>query len=316
MYRKFYLFISLIIIFAFLLPGVVLASSPIGTNPTPRAPDSWDMYLPLIVHDASSMVSIPAGNFQMGCDPDHNAGNSSCESDQLPLHTVYLDAYSIDKYEVTNDQIAVFLTSRESNDCDGYDCVHLASSYLRISYTGGQYVVDSGYGDHPVVDVTWYGANSYCTENGKRLPTEAEWEKAARGTSVRTYPWGDGAPNCTLANYDDFYYMESHYCVGDTTPVGSYPLGASPYGALDMAGNVFEWVNDWYSSSYYSSSPSSNPPGPEPEELYYSYKVVRGGGRFHHPYYMRTANRESSFHPDAGSGNVGFRCGVSATSSP
>jgi formylglycine-generating enzyme len=220
---------------------------------------------------AGEMVPIPEGNFWMGCDPNHNGGYS-CYSETLPLHQVYLDAYSIDKYEVTNDQMAAFLNSRGGNDCDGYKCVDLGDSDLRISYIGGKYVVDSGYGDHPVVEVSWYGANAYCAENGKRLPTEAEWEKAARGTTVRAYSWGDNAPTCALANF----WPSGGACIGDTAPVGSYPLGASPYGVLDMAGNVLEWVNDWYSSTYYSSSPPSNPMGPDGGEGYY-YRVMRGG---------------------------------------
>ena len=113
--------------------------------------------------------------------------------------------------------------------------------------------------------MTWYGANTYCSENRKRLPTEAEWEKAARGTSVRAYPWGDGGVNCTLVNY--------YGCIGGTAAVGSYPAGASPYGVMDMAGNVWEWVNDWYLDGYYSSSPYSNPLGP----LTGTYRVLRGG---------------------------------------
>jgi formylglycine-generating enzyme required for sulfatase activity len=252
------------------------------------------------------MVSIPAGNFQMGCDPYHNGGHS-CDYDELPLHQVYLDAYYIDKYEVTNDQMAAFLNSRGSNDCDGTECVDLDSSYLRISYTGGQYLVDSGYGDHPVVEVTWYGANAFCTENGKRLPTEAEWEKAARGTTVRAYPWGDSSPTCALANFD--------YCVGDTAPVGSYPSGASPYGVLDMAGNVWEWVADWYLSSYYQSCETgcSNPTGPVDGNC----KVLRGGGWYYYDGSLRAAGRDGTYPGISyGNNNYGFRCVGSAPPGP
>jgi formylglycine-generating enzyme required for sulfatase activity len=247
------------------------------------------------------MVLIPEGNFQMGCDPAHNGGYD-CYTSELPLHTVYLDAYNIDKYEVTNDQMATFLNSRGSNDCNDYECVDLDDHDLRISYMGGQYVVDSGYGDHPVVEVTWYGADAFCTENGKRLPSEAEWEKAARGTTLRAYPWGDSDPTCELVNY----WPNEGVCVGDTAPVGSYLAGASPYGVMDMAGNVWEWVNDWYSYSYYSSSPTNNPPGPATGD----YRVLHGGSWHQIELNLRVAYRDY-FNPDFSYFIIGFRCAVS-----
>ena len=120
----------------------------------------------------------------------------------------------------------------------------------RISLNGSQYVVESGYGDHPVGEVTWYGADAFCSYNSRRLPTEAEWEKAARGTEVRAYPWGDQAPSCDLINFNNSTPPDpANYCVGDTVSIGSYPLGASHYGVMDMAGNVLEWVSDWYSET-------------------------------------------------------------------
>jgi len=259
------------------------------------------------IQTPDGMVFIEQGEFQMGCDPNHNGG-FDCELDELPLHTVYLDDYFFDINEVTNDQMAAFLNSRGSNACTGYECVDLDDPDLRISYTGGQYVVDSGYGNHPVVEVTWYGANAFCTENGKRLPSEAEWEKAARGTSMRAYPWGDEAPTCSLANFYD-YYGTGDFCVGDTKSVGSYyPSGASPYGVLDMAGNVYEWVKDWYLDTYYSSSPTNNPTGPATG----TYKVLRGASWYTYDRYLRAAYRNYSY-PYLSYIDFGFRCASSST---
>jgi formylglycine-generating enzyme required for sulfatase activity len=237
------------------------------------------------------MVYVPAGNFTIGSD--------SGGSDEQPVHTVYLDAYYIDKYEVTNAQFAQFLSAGNSS--------HYNSS-MRITQSGSAYTAQSGYENHPVVYVDWNVAKAYCKWVGKRLPTEAEWEKAARGTDGRTYPWGEGIDG-TRANYCDvncaYSWKDSSVNDGyaETAPVGSYPAGVSPYGAYDMAGNVWEWVTDWYSSAYYSSSPSSNPQGPSSG----TYRVLRGGSWFNVTLNLRVAYR-LGLDPSARFDGVGFRC--------
>ncbi len=235
-----------------------------------------------------NMVYVPAGDFIMGCDPAHNGG-FPCYSDQLPLHTVWLDSFFIDKYEVTNAQ---YIQCVAAGACKENPC--------KFSWTRDYYYGNPVYANYPVVFMIWSSARDYCSWAGKRLPTEAEWEKAARGTTPRSYPWGDAAPNCYLANGEN--------CIGDTAQVGSYPAGASPYGVMDMAGNVREWVSDFYSSSYYANSPYANPQGPASG----SYWILRGGSDVSW-YATTTAARFAyliggQYHPL----DVGFRCAVDA----
>jgi eukaryotic-like serine/threonine-protein kinase len=237
------------------------------------------------------MLYVPAGEFAMGS----NEGGE----DEMPVHTLTLDAFWIDRTEVTNAQFR--------------KCVEAGACQAPTTCDAGDPTYnDTGKADHPVVCVDWNQARAYCQWAGARLPTEAEWEKAARGRDGRQYPWGnafDGSRvnfcdrNCEFDDRDtsanDGYVR--------TAPVGSYPAGASPYGALDMAGNVWEWVADWYNSGYYAKSPTNNPQGPDSG----SSKVLRGGSWRNNPHYVRAVYR-SDLDPTNRFTGIGFRCGASS----
>lgn len=229
-------------------------------------------------------------------------GSTEGTSDEQPVHSVYLDAYWIDRTEVTNAMYAAFL-NEQGNQSEGEEIwPDDDDEDILIIMEGGSWQPLSGYEDHPVIMVSWYGAQAYCEWAGRRMPSEAEWEKAARGTDGRMYPWGNESPSGNMANYlggDD----------GNDSPasVGSYLEGVSPYGALDMAGNVAEWVNDWYVEDYYSISPKNNPAGPSSGEG----RVIRGGSWAMHEDFLYSAYR-SDTNPDSTSSDYGFRCAVSA----
>jgi formylglycine-generating enzyme required for sulfatase activity len=264
-------------------PVTTVAASPTETA-TPKPPISQPTKTPIPTptlgigstmtgEKGETLVYVPAGEFTMG------NGDSDA-----PVHTVYLDAYYIDQFEVTNKQYQA---------CVNADTCEPLSS--KSSYTHPSYYENPEFDNYPVFYVNWDKANRYCEVwAGGDLPTEAQWEKAARGTEAFTYPWGNVEPNKDLLNYNQI--------IGDTTQVGSYGSGKSPYNAYDMAGNVREWVNDYYQSDYYSNN-ASNPQGP----LYGEYRVLRGGSWYYYGNYVRSASRYWLVPTDSYL-DIGFRC--------
>jgi eukaryotic-like serine/threonine-protein kinase len=253
--------------------------SPEAATPAPASEPAVGVgSMTVSERDGMTLVYVPAGVFLMGStDADPEAA-----SDEKPQHAVTLEAFWIDRTEVTAGQYRACVTSGK---CAEPKC------------TG------SGKGDHSVVCVSWQDAAIYCAWAGRRLPTEAEWEKAARGADGRKYPWGNASPDCARANYRG----QGGGCVGGTSAVGSHPAGASPYGALDMAGNVWEWVNDRYDGGYYSVSPGGDPQGPPAG----ASRVLRGGAWYYGGTYLRVAGRH--YHvPTYQHFGIGFRCAATA----
>jgi len=205
--------------------------------------------------DPVPMITIPAGEFLMGT-PEGQG-----RADEWPQRSVYLDAFEIDQVEVTNKRYMQFVKATGHRTPPN----PYGTGPLR-SLTGIEYL--------PVVQTTWYDAKAYCAWAKKRLPTEAEWEKAARGTDGRLYPWGNDPPTAKLANFEREWEEEK-----TLHPVGSLPGGDSPYGVKDMAGNAREWVADWYDAEYYQQAPDRNPPGPEKKGVVRSIR----GGSWHSP---------------------------------
>jgi formylglycine-generating enzyme required for sulfatase activity len=219
------------------------------------------------------MVLVPAGKFTRG---------SNLGDDEKPVRQIYLNAFYMDKYEVTVGQYARYLEATDMEEPPDWNIMNQPQHQRR-----------------PVVNVSWEDAVNYCKWKGKRLPTEAEWEKAARGTDGRIYPWGNEAPTRLHANYGRKDWNDHHALA----PVGSFEAGKSPYGIYDMAGNAWEWVFDWYDHDYYKKSPEKNPIGPAKGDG----KVVRGGSWLYVSEFLRSAHRFDA-QPTNRLFGYGFRC--------
>lgn len=233
--------------------------------------------------DGAEMILIPEGEYLMGS-PDESG-----KDDEHPQKKVYLDAFYMYKYEVTNGQFNKFVKKTGHKPRFGWE------NYFK-----------PGLERHPVVFVTWEDAQIYCKWAKAQLPTEAQWEKAARGTDGRKYPWGNSwsGKRCNWWKEPLATGMAGSYAIRGTVPVGSFPLGISPYGLCDMAGNAMEWCNDWYDDKYYSVSSSNNPKGPTTGRE----RVLRGGSWYNDvKACMRCANRWR-WYPERGNKDIGFRC--------
>jgi sulfatase modifying factor 1 len=239
------------------------------------------------------MVLVPAGPFPMGVPPGDRDGGR----DEYPRHEVYLDAYYIDKYEVTNGRYLAFVQAT------GHRPPRHPKDASRTLWPEASSGLPESLRDRPVINVDWSDADAYCRWAGKRLPTEAEWEKAARGTDDRRFPWGNVEPTHKHLNYNQRWQGEK-----SLMPVGSYEAGKSPFGAYDMAGNVWEWVADWYDPLYYEKSPPRNPKGPERG----THKVLRSSGWEVETPLVRSVTRVKS-DPSNRTNTTGFRCALSAS---
>jgi formylglycine-generating enzyme required for sulfatase activity len=272
---------------------------------------------PLLCHGTAwaGEIRVPAGTLLMGSDDG--------EPSERPVHRVVLSAFSMDRFEATNKEFALFVSATghvtdaeahgggwhwegEWRPAKGADWRHPHGPESSIE----------GLENHPAVQVSWNDALAYCRWRGKRLPTEAEWERAARGDRWTIYPWGNhppregkryrasyGSDRCCRADAGDGYLF--------TARVGSFPLGHSPFGVEDMAGNVWEWVEDWFDPDFYRRSPSKDPVNRTPGER----RVIRGGGWGNDPRGLRSTLRHAN-PPEIGLSMVGFRCARASADEP
>lgn len=260
----------------------IASSIPSALQPTDTPTVPTETQQPIL--QSVEMILIPAGEFRMG--------NSNITPKDIqnvkPAHDVFLGDYYIDKYEVTN---GAYTLCEKAGVCK--------RPYSLISFARPQgYYSDPGYANYPVIYVDWNMAKTYCEWRDARLPTEAEWEKAARGTSNKYFPWGSNKIDCKYARYGA--------CGRDTSEVGIHPDGVSSYGIHDLAGNVWEWLSDFYGVDYYSLSPSNNPQGPATSE----YHVARGGAWNSESEQLHVTFR-NRFRPSYNYYNLGFRCAKS-----
>jgi formylglycine-generating enzyme required for sulfatase activity len=238
--------------------------------------------------DGAPLVLIPAGEFLMGTLLSNRDGGK----DEYPARQVFLDAFYLDVYEITNARYLSFIQAT------GHRAPEHPRDKTLTLWQGG--TVPEAFSDHPVVNVDWDDAHAYCAWAGRRLPTEAEWERAARGPTGRRFPWGDAEPTRLLANY-----LNQWRNGGGLEPVGSHPKGAGPEGVQDLQGNVWEWVADWYDPRYYEKGPSRNPQGASHGRR----KVIRGSGWESEAPLLRSAHRLSS-DPKNRNHSLGFRCAM------
>jgi len=240
------------------------------------------------------MVFIPEGPFTMGFEIEND--NEWGDMDEDPVHEVTLSAYWMDKYEVTSYDFAEFLNSHQAS---AGRFIEITPS-VTVEFVEGKYLSRPELENLPVNRISWYGADAYCRWKGKRLPTEAEWEKAARGTDQRIFPWGNEFPDNSRVTYRR-KFSEIGFKVME--PVYSMGRGVSPYGIHHMAGNVWEWVADWFDGGTYEDRELKDPKGPETGIS----KVLRGGNWYYKAYYMRTTYRFNE-RPDQFNIWQGFRC--------
>ena len=240
----------------------------------------------LIKEIRADITDVPSGSFLMG---------SQLAEDEKPIHEVYLSAFFIMRHLVTNRQYVIFLNENDiANERYGsYEFINPFNKNIRIKYNGTVYLVEEGYENHPVTGVNWKGANSFTEWARGRLPTEAEWEKSARGgLEGKIYWWGDTQPKSHLGNFAEI--------IGDTVPIGQFH--PNRFGLYDIESNVSEWCSDWYSRMYYADSPNENPKGPEGG----TEKVFRGGNWSSGFDAVRVAKRDKHWFR-IGKTNLGFR---------